>query len=846
MLQAPSYKILSQELSLSADENENEFSLSLSSDGSQDSLDLVLVEIGNKKRTKTVRRKKYHRTKKMNRIDGFESYEELIGSAKRRKQFIILGGLCLLAVLIIVAIVVSLVLVNKRSNDDSLEEVDLDDILKSKLQPRRFNGTWIDDKSFYYFDELGDFIIYDVLSKTKKVAVNHSAPAFEKFFSASSYEFSADGKYILLATEISKLYRHSFLATWYYYNIDEQSITEISLDNNQDKSYRLAKFGPVGSEMIVVDKNNLYYKSTPSATAVPITKDPFDPSSFKLNGVPDWVYEEEIFSSNSATWFSTDGKKVAFIQFDDTHVPTIALSLYGAPGMLKYPHIIPIQYPKAGAPNPTVRLFSVDLANFNSDNLQYITKPADIDVDHLITSVAWANENDLISVWTNRVQNKGLVYKCNNTGCENVLTLDKSDGWIEFYTEPFFNKAGNNMIFIDSNNGYRHIQVLDLNTKRVVSRTSGKFVVTEILKYNKEHDVIIYTANTEEDIKAQHVYAIKNEDSATPVCLTCNLHNDHTYYNAEVSEAGNRLVITSSGPQIPRVDFYTLKVDDNKIELSEHFEIENNNDMKNVLNGKSLPKKLYDKITFDDGTEAYVMMLLPPNLNEDNKYPMLVEVYGGPDSSSVTNRFSIEWGTYLASSLGIVYTKIDGRGSGLRSDEHLHKLYKNLGTVEVEDQIRTVQKLLEKYSYLDESRTGIWGWSYGGYVSGMSLMSDNDVFKCATSVAPVVDWMLYDSIYTERYMLTPELNERAYNVSRMTHFVDNITKYNKQYMLVHGTLDDNVHFQQGMVLARVLERSDIQFKEITYPDEDHSLAGVRPHLYHSLERFFRQCFKLTE
>ena len=248
--------------------------------------------------------------------------------------------------------------------------------------------------------------------------------------------------------------------------------------------------------------------------------------------------------------------------------------------------------------------------------------------------------------------------------------------------------------------------------------------------------------------------------------------------------------------------------------MTNHIELEKNNDLQTTLNKKLMPGKVYDIINIGDDSEAYVMMIQPPNFDESKKYPMLVDVYGGPDSSGVTNRFSVEWGTYLASSLGIIYTKIDGRGSGLRSDTHLHKLYKNLGTVEVDDQIKTVEELLKKYSYLDGEKIGIWGWSYGGYVSGMSLMRDNNVFKCATSVAPVTDWTLYDTIYTERYMVLPKDNFNAYNVSRMMNFIGNIPKNNKSYMLVHGAMDDNVHFQQSMILARTLERADIQFKEI--------------------------------
>lgn len=315
---------------------------------------------------------------------------------------------------------------------------------------------------------------------------------------------------------------------------------------------------------------------------------------------------------------------MAFIQFDDTQVPAIALNLYGLPGEYKYPQVEPVQYPKVGAKNPSIKLFNVDLNN--PTTLIEIPTPNNLDSDHLIISVAWANDNDLISVWTNRIQNRGLVYKCTGDTCVELLSLDTTVGWIEFTTTPLFNKAGTEMIFIGENEDYKHIKVLDINTKVVTSRTSGKFVVTEILKYNKEHDIIIYTANLPEDIRAQHIYAIKNEADATAECLTCNLHSGHTYYSAEVSEGGSHLVITANGPDVPRVDLYTLKIDGSNIELSAHLEIENNEDIRNILNSKKMPKKVYDVIELDGGAEAYVVMTLPRDLDESKKYPMLVDV----------------------------------------------------------------------------------------------------------------------------------------------------------------------------------------------------------------------------
>jgi dipeptidyl-peptidase 4 len=276
-----------------------------------------------------------------------------------------------------------------------------------------------------------------------------------------------------------------------------------------------------------------------------------------------------------------------------------------------------------------------------------------------------------------------------------------------------------------------------LKTKELKARTSGKFVVTELLGLNQEEDVVIFTANTEAESKVQHIYAVKNEDGAEKVCLTCGSSKGHSYYTAEVSKNGGNMAVIASGPDVPQVHISTLKVDGNNITLTSPIEIEMNSHLKQVLADKKIPNIVFDKIKLDNGSESQVMMYLPADLDERSKYPMIVEVYGGPDSSSVTTRWAVEWGSYLTSAHNIIYVKIDGRGSGLRGDKNLFELYRRLGTVEVHDQIETAQKLQEKYSYIDAKRSAIWGWSYGGYVSGMSLATDkNEVFKCAVSVAP--------------------------------------------------------------------------------------------------------------
>lgn len=535
------------------------------------------------------------------------------------------------------------------------------------------------------------------------------------------------------------------MAKWDIYDIENKVTIPITIDGTA-KVYSLVKFSPVDSSLIIVYEGNIYYKKSPTDQEIQITTDG-SPSIF--NGIPDWVFEEEVFSSNSATWFSPDGKKIAFIRFDDTKVPVMSLPIYGTAGDPLYQYPIPfgVNYPKVAAENPHVKLFYVDLSvitNPASVVLSEIPVPARFVTsrfDHLITSVSWANDDEVIAVFMNRVQNKGEITKCTVAAsipvCLAARNLDVEGGWIDFFTAPFFNKEGNMMTYIGSSNGYHHVLSLDLNSFTIRARTSGNFVVTEILNVNKEDNFIIYTANTANDTKAQHIYAVKNEDNAIPHCLTCSPPSSYSYFTAEASKSGNNLVITAMGPDVPQVHMYTINSSNSVITLTNHVEIQSNSQLRKSLEGKSLPKIVYDKIVLENGSESQVMMMVPNDLDETKKYPMLVEVYGGPDSSSVTNKWSVEWGTYLVSSKNIIYAKIDGRGSGLRGDKNLFALYRNLGTVEVEDQIETASKLHKKYSYIDSTRTAIWGWSYGGYVSGMSLATDeSDVYKCAVSVAP--------------------------------------------------------------------------------------------------------------
>lgn len=456
----------------------------------------------------------------------------------------------------------------------------------------------------------------------------------QRFFSANRYKVSPDKKFILMASSMSGGFRYSFTALWHVYDVEAKRAIPLTLGGLEGLYFSLVQFSPVDSSMIIVFENNIYYKRTPTATEVQITTDGTTDSIF--NGVPDWVYEEEITLSNSATWFSTDGSKLAFIRFDDTKVPVISIPRYGRAGDLdyQYPQTLEIHYPKVGAKNPEVKLFYVDLATVQTQvTLHEVPVPArhlNADLDHIIMSVSWANPNDLIAVFTNRIQNRGGITKC-TTGttlvCEEVLSLDMPNGWIEFFSAPFYNKAGNMMTFIWSNEGYRHVVSLDLNAKQLKMRSSGKFVVTGIIGYNYEKDVILFTANVEGESKVQHIYAIKNEDGAEKVCLSCTPASGYTFFSASVSADGSILAAVASGPEVPQVHIYTLKVETD-ITLTNHIEYVSNGALVETLKDKKLPRIVYDKIVLENGSESQVKLMLPANLDEKKKYPMLVDVYG--------------------------------------------------------------------------------------------------------------------------------------------------------------------------------------------------------------------------
>lgn len=341
-----------------------------------------------------------------------------------------------------------------------------------------------------------------------------------------------------------------------------------------------------------------------------------------------------------------------------------------------------------------------------------------------------------------------------------MASIKSTTGWVELTTPPIPNKDGTKVALImsqsqDGGDSFKHLTLMSTTTTdSFEALTKGKFVVTEILKWDKINDMIFYTANTETNSEHQHLYVIKAETGAVPICLSCDdtaLSNSDlhpmNYYTASISQNDkNTIALSGDGPSKPRTDLYEVTVNGGSVGKGRKGQWQANDELEGKLEGVSLPTVVFDTVDMGNGFSAKVKMLLPPELDRlgDKKYPMLIEVYGGPDSNAVLDRWSVDYGTYMASQNGVVYVKIDARGSGLRGDALMHQIYRKLGTAEIEDQTTTARLLVQKYKFIDGDHVGIWGWSYGGYAAGMALAKDNNkTLACAASVAPVTDWTYY-------------------------------------------------------------------------------------------------------
>ncbi|XP_036401574.1 dipeptidyl peptidase 4-like [Megalops cyprinoides] len=742
----------------------------------------------------------------------------------------ILLGIIGAAVVVTLVAVPTAIYLNEGSPGPSKRTFTLADYFNSTIRTKSYNLRWISDKEYLHKNEDGNIILHNV--GTGSTLEFLSSKTFEQV-EATDYLVSADGKYICFESNYTKLWRHSYTAS---YSIFDRTALKFIDEPRIPHEVQYLAWAPAGNKLAYVWHYNVYVKENATAPAVQVTYN--GAHDLILNGIPDWVYEEEMFSSNEAMWWSPGGRFLAYAEFNDTLVHTIEYSWYGSE---QYPQMVIIPYPKAGSTNPVVKLFVVDTTN--TSHITQVVVPNSVGSDHYLSSVTWVTDERIAVQWQKRIQESVLLQIYDFDGSrwnENVHHEETSaTGWVGQFSpmHPVF--AADNISFykvMSDSKRFKHIH--HVKDGKATPITSGPWEVIYISKVTK--DAIYYVSNEHLQRPGQrNVYKIDiGATHSAPRCLTCALHEDRCQYNsAYFSQDASYYRMDCSGPGLP---LYSLI--NNTGTFSETV-LEDNKKLEQVLAEIQMPTMRRNKLKLGE-FELWYQMTLPPQFDESKKYPLLIDVYAGPCSQKADYRYRLNWATYLASTEGIIVASFDGRGSGYQGDDIMHAIYRKLGTFEVEDQIWAARKFIDM-GFIDKERIAIWGWSYGGYVTSMALGAGSGVFKCGMAVAPVSKWEYYDSIYTERYMNRPADNLNAYQNSTVTSRAKNFKSV--KYLLVHGTADDNVHFQQAAQISKALVQEQVDFEAMWYTDKDHGLDGsAHQHVYTHMSHFLQKCFSATE
>ncbi|OTB08878.1 hypothetical protein M426DRAFT_316904 [Hypoxylon sp. CI-4A] len=637
---------------------------------------------------------------------------------------------------------------------------------------------------------------------------------------------SPDLKKVLIATDTKSNWRWSFTGVYWIFDVETQTAEPLD-PKNPDLRVQLAQWSPKSDAVVYTSANNLYVRRLGGDDVVQITKDG-GPEYFY--GIPDWVYEEEVFGENSATWWSENGDFVAFLRTNETLVPEYPVQFFierpsgekPPAGEENYPEVQQLKYPKAGAPNPFVDLLFYDMARGDvfSVEIEGGFTPEDL----LITDITWAG-NKVIVKETNRVSDIMrviLVDVAARTG-KTVRTVDvgKLDGgWFEI-------SHGTTYIPADPSNGRPKDGYIDtiikddrdhlayftpLDTDKPVMLTSGNWEVVDAPSAVDLKNNLVYFVSTQVSSIQRHVYSV-GLDGSLPKPLT----DTEGYYDVSFSSKAGYALITNKGPKVPTQKVISTP---SNTEIYEHI-IEENKDLGEKAKKHELPLLEYGTITVDD-VELNYLERRPPHFNPSKQYPVLFHQYSGPGSQSVDKQFKIDFQSYVASNLGYIVVTVDGRGTGFIGRKNRVTVRKHLGETEAHDQI-AVAKIWAAKPYTDESRIAIWGWSYGGFQTLKTLEQDaGATFRYGMAVAPVTDWRFYDSIYTERYMLTPQLNAEGYEATAVTNA--SALGQNARFLIMHGVADDNVHMQNTLTLLDRLDLANVENYDLhMFPDSNHGI-----------------------
>lgn len=709
------------------------------------------------------------------------------------------------------------------------QKITLEDLLvKDTFRQETVQGVRSMNDGLYYTTlEDGDKVVKYSYKNGEKISILFDLSKIENapVQNFSSYEFSDDETKLLLTTCKEQIYRRSFTAQYYVWNSVTNELTELSSKGSQ----QVATFSPDGERVAFVRDNNIFIKSLKFGTESQVTYD--GKRNEIINGIPDWVYEEE-FSYNKAFAWSPDSKFLAFTRFDETAVKEFSMTLYkGKSPELKenelYPSDYSFKYPKAGEKNSLVSVHVYDLKSKTTVKVD-LGEEENIYVPRL----KWTADSEELAVMRlNRRQNELHVLLANPfTGDSRLFFTEKNERYVaeEFLDDFIFLPANDYFVVNSERNGYSHLYLYNRQGFLVRQLTDGQFDVTGFYGFDNKKKIFYYQAAKESPLKRE-VYYVSLDGKKQG-----KLSGSEGTNQAEFSMGFQYFINYFSNTTTPNT--VTLHSNDGKLIRV----LKDNKALQNKLAGYQISDREFFTFTTSDGVSLNGWMIKPAGFDPSKKYPVVMTQYSGPNSQEVLDKWSVDWDHYLAQE-GFLVACVDPRGTAARGEDFRKITYMQLGKYESDDQIEAA-KYVGSLPYADKNKIAIWGWSYGGFISLLCMEKGGDIFKAGISVAPITHYKFYDTVYTERYMRTPRENPEGYDDNAPLNNPGGITG---NLLIVHGSADDNVHFQNTMEFTEELVQAGIPFEMAVYTNRNHGIYGgnTRVHLYQKMTNFLKTNLK---
>ncbi|WP_298649511.1 S9 family peptidase [uncultured Proteiniphilum sp.] len=703
----------------------------------------------------------------------------------------------------------------------SAQHYTLEDLLSDEFAPRSITAmvSSEDGTHFYQADPQQTAVIkysystgeaVDTLFNTR-TARNCSFDNFQGFL------VSSDENRVLIYRDREQVYRHSFRANYYYHDVRRNMVRKLSEHLSKQM---IPTFSPDGKMVAYVIENNIWLTKFDFDTESQVTKD--GELNKVINGATDWVYEEE-FGVTRLLEFSPDNRLLAFVRTDESAVKEFSFQTFNKQ---LYPDFYRFKYPKAGEANSTVecRVFDIE-----SRTIRALDVP--LDAGGYIPRIKFTHDPDQLAVMTlNRDQNRFDMYFASPRSMVSKLVLrEESKYYIDSDWLNSVHFLKDRFTYISEKDGYSHIYIYGLSGTMQKQLTTGNYDVISLLGVDEPTETVFYEAADESPIR-RNIYKV-NINKGQPQKLS----QQPGYNSASFSRQGKFFVNRWSDADTPTV--ITLH-DGNGKQLRV---LEDNQSVRAKAASAQFPRREYITVPAADGiTRLNGWILKPHNFDPTRKYPVVMIQYSGPNSQQVLDRYKADW-YYALLNEGIVVACVDGRGTGARGEEFRKSTYLNLGIKESDDQIAAA-RYLASLPYIDKNGIGIWGWSYGGYNVLMSMSRGNGIFKAGVAIAPVTDWRFYDTVYTERFMRTPQQNSEGYEKGSAIALAGRLEG---NLLLIHGMADDNVHFQNSVEYTRALVEAGKHFDMFFFPDKDHFIAGenAKRYLYGKVIDHFKRNLK---